>query len=311
MTSNDIQPAEQFAPLRVDPSDIALERILKQAAAMDAAHKLGTALSGTNMVPAHFQGKPDDATAAILYGSELGMSAIQSLQQLFVVRGRPAMYARSMLALVQAAGHRMAEVESSDTSVTWWGQRADNGDELTCTWTMDRARQAGFTGNKIYQSMPVEMLRAKAQTEVARNLFADVLAGLYSREELDLDELVRVPSEQVRPNGVDAVRARLAAARTAKPVAAPVETPETVDAEVAPEEPGQTADAATTAQIRKLNILIENEGITDRAEKLRYLAGEVGRELSSSKELNRSEASGLIDALEQAQAADAAATVRG
>ena len=48
-------------------------RLVAWAEAASAAHQLANALSLTTFVPAHFRGKVDDATAAILMGDELGL----------------------------------------------------------------------------------------------------------------------------------------------------------------------------------------------------------------------------------------------
>ena len=238
-----------------DPSDAALDRMLRQARAMQAAHQIATALANTTMVPAHFQGKPDDAAAAIMHGNELGLPAIQSLQQIFVVRGKPAMYARAMVAIILSKGHRIFEVDATPQSVTWAGVRTDNGDTLSATWTIERATTAGFaSNNKLYESIPIEMLRAKAQSEVARNLFPDILLGMSAREDLELQpEAQRVTSEQVQ-SGVEELRARLA-----KPA---VEAKSSKDAAAEPATPDDESKKPSAAQIRRLNGLMAKAGLT-------------------------------------------------
>lgn len=193
--SNELAPYNAPSAVEtIDPSDRALERIEKQARAMVAAHQLGKALAATAMVPETYQQYPDgkkenpaaadNATAAILYGAELGFSAVQSLQNIFIVRGRPAIYSRAMVAQVIAAGHRAWEVEATPESVTWKGRRADTGDEVTSTWTIERAKAAGFLTNKLYTSLPVEMLRAKCQAEVARTGFLTYFSACPTRSRI-------------------------------------------------------------------------------------------------------------------------------
>ena len=99
-------------------TDNGIAELMKQAEAMSAAHKLATVLCNTSMVPATFKGKPDDAAAAILYGAEVGLKPQQALQQVFVVHGQPAIYARTMAALLKAKGYKFSTVESTDESVT-------------------------------------------------------------------------------------------------------------------------------------------------------------------------------------------------
>lgn len=180
----DIQPYENSLP---DVTDDGLDLLVKQAQALDAAHKIGTALANTQMVPQAFRGKPDDAAAAILYGAELGLKPTQALQQVFVVHGQPAIYARTMVGLLKAKGYRFETVASTDDYVTVRGE-SPRGEVEESTWTLDRAKKAGYTNNKKYQSDPQAMLYAKAASEVCRKLAPDVLLGIrYTAEDLELE----------------------------------------------------------------------------------------------------------------------------
>ena len=168
-------------------SDNGLSGLMRQAEAMDAAHKLATVLCNTQMVPQTFRGKPDDVAAAILYGAELGLKPQQALQQVFVIRGQPAIYARTMVALLKGKGYKFKTVESSDESVTVRGV-APSGEQESSTWTIDRAKKAGYTSNKRYQTDPQAMLYAKAASEVSRRLAPNVLLGIkYAAEDLELE----------------------------------------------------------------------------------------------------------------------------
>lgn len=169
-------------------TDDGLDLLVKQAQALDAAHKIGTALANTQMVPQAFRGKPDDAAAAILYGAELGLKPTQALQQVFVVHGQPAIYARTMVGLLKAKGYRFETVDSTDDAVTVRGE-SPRGEVEESTWTIDRAQKAGYTSNKKYQTDPQAMLYAKAASEVCRKLAPDVLLGIrYTAEDLELEQ---------------------------------------------------------------------------------------------------------------------------
>lgn len=202
-----------------DVSDDGLDLLVKQAQAMDAAYKIGSALANTQMVPQTFRGKPDDATAAILYGAELGLKPTQALQQVFVVHGQPAIYARTMVGLLKAKGYVFETVESTDESVTVRGT-SPRGEVEQSTWTIARAQKAGYTSNKKYQSDPQAMLYAKAASEVSRKLAPDVLLGIrYTAEDLELEPRpVRATATRTdRPSGADGVRAALAAKKEPEP----------------------------------------------------------------------------------------------
>ena len=211
----DIQPYDTTAELMpIDTTDDGLALLEKQAKAMDAAHRLATALCNTKMVPETFRGKPDDGAAAILYGAELGLKPQQALQQVFVVHGQPAIYARTMAGLLKAKGYTFETVEDTPESVTVTGT-SPRGETQTSTWTIARATKAGYTSNKKYQTDPQAMLYAKALSDVCRKLAPDVLLGItYAAEDLQL-EPVRMTS--VRQDSGGRGRAGLQQALAADP----------------------------------------------------------------------------------------------
>ncbi|WP_238780340.1 hypothetical protein [Prescottella equi] len=227
MTNSEIAPLSEADIIpagaslaRTSDSTAAIGQLMQHAQAMSAAYELASKLANTALVPAMYQKKPDDATAAILYGAELGLNPIQSLQQIFVVQGKPAIYARTMVALLKTRGYLIETIESTDTSVTVRGTDPQTGIVEESTWTIDRAKKAGYTSNKKYDTDPQAMLYAKAATEVARKIAPDVLLGIaHSREELELDAPVRATAERVKPKarGVAALEAALTPAAEPEP----------------------------------------------------------------------------------------------
>lgn len=181
------QELERITNNTPEVSSDAFQDLMRQADAMSAAHKLSSVLCNTAMVPKAFRGKPDDGAAAILYGAEIGLQAQQALQQVFVIHGQPAIYARTMVALLKAKGFRFETTDASDQAVTVTGT-SPRGETETSTWTIERAKKAGYTSNPKYQSDPQAMLYAKAASEVSRRLAPDVLLGIrYTAEDLELE----------------------------------------------------------------------------------------------------------------------------
>lgn len=204
----------ELATTNQEVTDEGLDLLVKQAKAMDAAYQLATTLCNTQMVPQTFRGKPDDGAAAILYGAELGLKPQQALQQVFVVHGQPAIYARTMAALLKGKGYTFETVATSDESVTVRGT-SPRGEVEEATWTIDRAKKAGYTSNKKYQSDPQAMLYAKASSEVCRKLAPDVLLGIrYTAEDLELEPVKMTATRTDRPasaSGAAGVKAALEA----------------------------------------------------------------------------------------------------
>lgn len=168
------------------------------AAKLADAHKIAAALCNTAMVGPHFKGKTDEAAAAIMYGDQIGMNALASLQNVFVISGRPGLYSRTMVGIVQAKGHTVRTVEESATSVTVAGVRKGSKHEEVVTWTIERAEKAGYTSNKKYKTEPQAMLYARAAGDVCRRIAPDALLGMaYAVEELEQDPDTRATSTVV------------------------------------------------------------------------------------------------------------------
>jgi hypothetical protein len=282
-----------------EPTTGALRRLEAEVAALDKAFHWAKAMSKTTMVPEHFQQsyKPRGCTdplgevaaynlaAAVMYGIEIGLSAMQSAQNVFVIHGKPAVYARTMAAQVRAAGYVIEEVEASDEKAVWKGLR--DGTWAYSEWTMQRAMTAGYTSNERYQKNPQEMLRAKAIAEVCRIKYQDVLLGMaYSVEELQLEDVTvqRVVKQGVRGTA----KLREMAESTPEPASEPEPTPES---EPAPETP----PGATNPQLVEIRKLYKARGITGQAI-LDDLAQFLQREepLNSLHELTHEEANDVI-----------------
>lgn len=132
-----------------------------------------------------------NATGAILLGQSLSTPAYEidpltALQNIYVVHGRPGMYAKFKLALAQAHGHRVLDEEYTADAVTvaGWRRGAAPEDVVRIRLTMQDAERAGWTTNKNYEKTPADMLWSRAVSRVLDRIAADVLFGIASLEEL-------------------------------------------------------------------------------------------------------------------------------
>ena len=132
-------PVDQVATVPAASTDVGAVAI-SGPAAWDLAQKIAR----TEFVPQALRGKPESVLAAILYGRELGIGPMQSLQSIHVIDGRPGASPELMRALVARHGHRIDVVESASDHVTLAGERCDTGATATVTWSLEDARQAGL-----------------------------------------------------------------------------------------------------------------------------------------------------------------------
>ena len=128
---------------------------------------------GNEIVPKHYWGRPEAALSAVLMGRELGLGDMLSLQRVYVVDGKVVLAAELIRGLIRKAGHSLTYTERTDARCTIHGTRADTGDVLDVTWTMEDAIRAGVAAKEHWVTHPRAMLDARATTEIARALFSD------------------------------------------------------------------------------------------------------------------------------------------
>lgn len=248
-----------------------------------AAAVYAEAICRTSMVPSAYKGKPEEATAAILAGAELGLSPMASLRAFHNISGTPTPSAMTIRAVVLAAGHQVEIVESTDQRAVVRGLRKGSDEWQTSVWDVARAEQlAQWKSNAMYRTNRAQMLAARATAEVCRWIGADALTGMpYAAEEVgDLPERAEAP----------AVR-RLSVADLGEPAAA---------LEAAADEP------VTDGQ-RKRMFALWNElgfvGDDNRAIRLDLTAKFLGiGKIASSNDLTRVQADIVIDRLEARKA---------
>ena len=321
MTELDVRT--ETDPTMVELADPTGGRLVAWAQAMHAAHQLGQALSQTAFVPQHFRGKPDECAAAVMFGDEIGLSPGQALQSIYVVSGRPGLYARSMVALVLNAGHEIWTEASSPQRVIVCGRRRGSTHTERSEWTQAKAQQAGYTSNPKYKTNPEAMLYARASSDVARRIAPDALAGLaYSVEELQLDDgadgTVTTTSRPTRKRTVQRAPLRTPDEPPLEDEPASDEPSQTDAGEHTPEETSgaegeagstpagtgspasPTNDEPTTpsaAQMRKMHATFNDLGVTDRDRRLAITSTAIGRRIGSASELTAAEAHVLLDRL--------------
>lgn len=249
-------------------------------------------LAVANLLPPQYQGNPGNLLYAVEYADALGIDRINAITSIHVIQGKPTASAELIASLVRRAGHKL-RVTGDDTHALAQLIRADDPDfTFEARWDEAKARAAGLWGKGNWRNYPGAMLRARAITEVARAGASDALFGVvYTPDELGAT--------------VDAEGAPLGAPEPAVASAGPPdyvdESP--IDAEVVEvdgqealpvEDPPDNDDGITDKQTRLIGKLSRDLGL-DRQQKLDGIANAIGRQVASSKELNKKEAGLVID----------------
>lgn len=212
--------------------------------------KLSQRISNTPFVPTALRGKNEAVLACVLYGAELGLGPMQSLNSIHVIEGRTAMSPELMRAMVARHGHRIDVIENSATACEVKGIRSDTGSMATVRWTMDDAKLAGLAGKNNWKTYPRAMLLARATSELCRIVFPDVIAGLsYTPEEVSsiagieyIEEIVEQPVAAIEPQVEEVVESEIIEA-------------EIIDAEIVEDEPVATTVVEEIKKTRNLKYI--------------------------------------------------------
>lgn len=151
-----------------------------------------------------------NATSAVLLGLSLGFDPLTALQQIYIVHGRPGMYSKAKVALLQSRGYQIRTLEATAERATVQVRRpgATEPDEPV-TITMEDAKRAEWDKNpsKAYQKTPADMLWARAASRACDRSGASVLLGIATVEDIEPE-----PSRVEATVGRSAPAARMTAA---------------------------------------------------------------------------------------------------
>ena len=234
------------------------------------AYYLCKILARSGMVPKDKSG-PDGAEkclAAYLYGSNVGLDIMTSIQSVAVVGNVPAVWGDAMLALVRNSKslERWVEMEyqfdKEAVACICLAKRKDIGQDIDVVkLRSDRMEwadilelailsgwygniysdyditDAGLSGKDIYQKHRRRMRKMRARAFTLRDGWPDILKGIHAREEMDPDQKEPIP---VGSGTVDLATQLTAAPRIVKaipftqgPVTPPPALPESPKAETA------------------------------------------------------------------------------
>jgi len=191
LTNNAIAPTYREP---AEPSAIGLRHVLTPTTvneAMDMA-KLFHA-SGMYQVASVAQ-----AFVILSMGMELGLTATQAFCRIHVIKGKPCPSADLLVGLVKSSSACIyfKIIETTNDRAVYQTHRHGE-DPVTMTYTMDDARTAGVTD--MYKKYPANMLRARCASNLARAVYPDVCAGMYTPEEMETIDVTPSHQEALQP----------------------------------------------------------------------------------------------------------------
>lgn len=238
-------------------------------------------------------------TTAINVGSELGLGPNAAMKYLYVYRGRPAMYAEGMLALLHMRGHSHRKMERSDTRAAVAIRLRGRQDWVEYEFTIEQATQAKYLEqNAKYKTDPWSMLWARAVSIAIRSECPEILGGLdgeadvvdvVESEAVDVTARVTIEDLAARLGGGTAPAGDVAVARAA------------VEAAATREAAGDSAvpmmDQATWNALQRewKRLGVVGQGSQER--RTRGLLNLIGRPVEGPNEITQVEAITALDTL--------------
>lgn len=143
----------------------------------------------SGMLPAEVK-SPAAAVAIMLKGRELNIPPMQAFSSIYVVKGKPTVSAQLMGALIFRAGHsyHVEELTNETAKITF---QRKGGKPYMHSFTIKDAEAAGLAGSETWKKYTKAMLFSRCMSAGARIAMPDVIAGMYTPEELaDPDTLV-------------------------------------------------------------------------------------------------------------------------
>jgi hypothetical protein len=150
---------------------------------IDQAEKLAITLAKSSLLPDALRGKPSDVLVTIIAGHELGLSPMQAVRSMHIIKGKPVLSADLMVALVKRQPQCIyfKLVESTNEKATYECERKGEG-KTTLSFTIQDAQRARLSGDN-WVKYPAAMLRARCSAALARAVFPDLTLGVYDPDE--------------------------------------------------------------------------------------------------------------------------------
>lgn len=227
--TTELAPAERV-PVAIDSGSTGI-----QLRTFDEIWRYAGMLANSQFVPKDMRGKTPDVMAAIQLGAELGLQPMAAIQNIAVINGRPSVWGDLQLAICQKSG--IFDFEAHDeyfegkpfdddyTAVTVM-KRIGASKPVVSRYSVADANRAGlWKKSGSWTTNPGRMLKYRSRAFAARDAFADVLKGLYSREEMEGAERDTVIGTPVAVQPAKS-RAEQLVGQLAPPAALPKPTPD-------------------------------------------------------------------------------------
>lgn len=175
-------PQPELAPVTVWTDKKQFDQLLRAA----------NMLSQTSIIPATYQGKPQDCFVALEMATRMGVSPLVVMQNMYVVKGKPAWAGQACTMFINSCGkfagvkHVYTGEKGTDSRGCYvTATRISDGVQVNgVEVTIAMAKAEGWTSNTKWRNMPELMLAYRASAFFARVHCPEALMGVQLVDEI-------------------------------------------------------------------------------------------------------------------------------
>ena len=175
-------PQPELAPVTVWTDKRQFDQLLRAA----------NMLSQTSIIPATYQGKPQDCFVALEMATRMGVSPLVVMQNMYVVKGKPAWAGQACTMFINSCGkftqvkHVYTGEKGTDSRGCYvTATRISDGVQVNgVEVTLAMAKAEGWTANTKWRTMPELMLAYRASAFFARVHCPEALMGVQLADEI-------------------------------------------------------------------------------------------------------------------------------
>lgn len=187
-------------------------------------YKMAQILAASNLMPANLK-TPEQLTVALQWGYELGLSPMVSINNIAVVNGRPTLSTDIMHAVARRspeyAGCKWVRQDDRVAECIIYRKTATYTEEVRGFYSIEMAAAAGLTNKDNWKKYPARMLKHRALSYALRDAFPDVLAAIYTEEELEPTPAAEIrnitPPDELAKSALNTQKAENYASETIDP----------------------------------------------------------------------------------------------
>ena len=168
-------------------NDLAVSNLMPQTQA--EKYEMASVLCKSGLIPSGLN-SPEKVFVALQWGHELGLSPMVAVNNVAVINGKPTLSADIMSAIVKRSpeygGIEWVEMSNkkAECKIT---RILPNGEKETQTssFSIEDAEKAGLLGKDVWKKYTKRMLKHRCLSSGLKDMFPDLLAGLYDPEEME------------------------------------------------------------------------------------------------------------------------------